>query len=152
MRLATVAMLTLLVACAPPKIELADDSGGISGDPSIQIIHPTDQQAVELNADCSLTLMVAVDVDNIDIVPPGELVDGEGHWHVVLENIDNNYTPVPDQFYVMERPPSALLVPGPATISATLTNSQHVDLEVNGEPVLSIAEFTLAAPAGVTCP
>lgn len=151
MRPAPAALICILAACAPPTVKLGDDtgtSGGGSGDPAIQIIHPLQDQLVELNADCSLSLFVAVDIDNLTVVPPGDLVDGEGHWHVELLNVDNNYDAVDKQFYDMER--DGPLSAGPATISGTLVNSQHIDL--GGEGTVAIVEFDLVAPNGASCP
>lgn len=72
--------LALLGACAPPDYEVEVDQ-----QPVISVIFPsTDTDAVY----CS-SFMVTVDIDNLDVFYPADeepLVEGEGHWHLVLPN------------------------------------------------------------------
>lgn len=142
-------MLALLAACTPPDVELGDDTGGgaaVSTDPSIRIIHPVQDDCFTLDASGNLALFVAVDVENHEVVPPGELVDGQGHWHVQLTPHDASYDAVPAQFYELEREGVA---PGNVSISATLVDSGHI--EIGGPGTVAIVEFELR-DAATPCP
>lgn len=142
--------LALLAACAPPDVELGSGDTGatapVEADPSIRIIHPVQDDCFNLDAAGALSLFVAVDVDNFDVVPPGELVDGQGHWHVQLTPHDSSYDAVPAQFYLMERDGVA---PGNVSISATMVDSGHID--IGGPGTVAIVEFELKDAAD-PCP
>lgn len=81
---AVVALIPLLaaVACAPPELDQA------AGDPQIRIVHPPpgESTAVQLDADCSLRLLIVVSIDNFDVRAPGGDDEGlGGHWHAEVE-------------------------------------------------------------------
>ena len=140
-----------LVACAPPTIDLNDDTGGGGGGngaPTLRLVQPLDSTDIQLQPDCALKMNVAVDVDNFAVLQGDEVVDGEGHWHIALLSTDDPYgLAVFDQFYELERP--GPFSPGPQTIDVRLVDHQHFDVE--GESVADRVEFNLVDITGA-CP
>lgn len=73
-RLAALACVGVL-ACAPPPLPTADTG---SSEPSIRITWPPPETPIQ---GCEI---VAVEVENLRLVefPTGEIVEGEGHYHI----------------------------------------------------------------------
>lgn len=146
--------LATLVACAPPEIDLNDDTGGGGGGPalpSMRIVQPLDSSTVDLQPDCSLRMNIAIDVDNFEILEGAEVVEGEGHWHVAMLPDDDPYgSPVFNQFLELER--EGPFEPGLKTIDVRLVDHQHFDILVANEPVADRVEFALADPTGACTP
>jgi hypothetical protein len=145
--LRSIGALAPLAACAPPDLPPEME-------PRIEIVAPRDDEVVPLllsqDDTCDLAITVAVDVDNLDIVPRGgEVAPGEGHWHLVLEGREA------DSLLMVDDGQSAAyavagLSPGRVTLVATLQDSQHEPIA--GEATESRAEIELAAPQDAACP
>jgi len=137
----------LLIGCQPPDAVVVEQ---VDDDPSIAIIHPpADVGTVSVDPDGVLRMLVAVDIDNLEFIEPNstdELVTGEGHWHFLIndvyivspEDLFFEYVSQPDEF-----------VPGPLSISATLQDNLHRDLD-EFDTFKAVVEFELVGPNGDT--
>ena len=161
-------LLILAVGCVPPPPVGGGDSGagGGGGDPSIEIVFPTPEMLVQLieghqvrvpialNSNCELELIIAVDVDNIELVDPLETdgdVDGQGHWHLQMTVPERGYTAVSDQAATLTE--DGLQVGALVNIAASLQSNGHEALD-DFDDFDSDIEVTVGAPVdtGVVCP
>jgi hypothetical protein len=70
-----------LVGCAPPPaVPLTGDTAAGAG-PSIEILYPYDGDTFELVGCALVDVPLVVLVEGVELVPPGEDVEGQGHWH-----------------------------------------------------------------------
>lgn len=78
--------LMLLVACAPPDpLETEEESPMI---PEVRILYPDPSEPLPLDEDGFLRTLVVVDLIDVDFVAPGadaELVEGQAHWHLFVQ-------------------------------------------------------------------
>lgn len=152
MRSLALSALAICAACAPPTVDL-DDGNTITVEPPepyIEIVHPQQSSTVELQDNCDLVMVVAVQIEDFELVDFAlnpTPTEGEGHWHIEITG-DASYQPiVSGKSQTITRPN---FTPASIGVTATLVNSQHQ--EVSSDFSSSIAEITIAAPAGVTCP
>jgi hypothetical protein len=75
----TMLVLFALGCAPPPEISLSSPQG--EEEPSIEILYPEPGQQVELEPGCVLTVPIIVYVQNFALVPTGEVLPTEGHWH-----------------------------------------------------------------------
>jgi hypothetical protein len=146
--LALAPALSGLAACDPPALpdELL---------PRIEIVAPVSDSEVPLTASatgCDLDVIVAVDLDNFELVPVGTPVaDGEGHWHIIVVGRET------DSLAVVQNSQSAAYHVANLTsgtriaLDASLHNSEHDPIE--GPGTSSQVEVDLVDPAdgGVLC-
>lgn len=125
--------LLLVAACEPPpEIQLGE--GG--GDPSVAIAFPPQQNdegsgpfQIARDSDTGdIVFMVVIDVDNFELVDPyleenSEVVDGQGHWHVIAGGVE---TPIPGVPFTEVTIPAGDVADNQLlTVTAALKNNDH---------------------------
>ena len=151
----SLALLILAVGCVPPPPVGGGLDTGVDSEPALQIVFPPpDTLEIALNNNCDFQTVVAIDVDNFELINPAETEgdkDGQGHWHLQMTVPDRGYTVVFDQSGTMleEDIPVGELV----TIRAALQSNTHEEL-IEITNFQSVIEVTVAAPmdTGVVCP
>lgn len=130
-----------LAGCAPPALPEDPDGG-----PAVRFVFPTS----DLDGPVCPDFLVAVNIDNFEVVPPDASAtpeDGHGHWHLD-DDITGDYFPLEDSFLDF----SAEL-DGAASrayrLTASLVNIDHSPLDQGRFP-LSVAtvEFDVADEEG----
>jgi hypothetical protein len=142
----------LALGCAPPPVTLSPSRGG--GGPSIEILYPEPGQQVVLEPGCVLTEPLVVHVRNLDLAPPGEPVDGQGHWHGGPD-LDEGYCASSVAFCEGEgdaeesftRYDGSGRTAGPLNLYASLHANDHRPLGVE-----DLVEIELVAADGEACP
>ncbi len=149
-------LLLIAVACKPPPPVQGIDSGQ-SGEPGIEIVFPTPDMVgnMPLNSNCEFEMIVAVDLDNFELINPSESdgdQDGQGHWHLQIAVPDLGYDVVFEQAGVISDKPS-IQENDLLTIRAALQSNTHEELS-DLENYQSIIEVTVGPPIdpAVTCP
>ncbi len=71
---------TAPIRSAAAEAQLSGALASRDGEPSITIISPSDGEEVPA------TFIVEVDVSNVLLAPKGRTVDGEAHFHVLVDN------------------------------------------------------------------
>ena len=152
MRTVLVLLPLALLACKPPKEIIIPVDTGLDAPPAeplIEIVHPQNGSEVELEDDCSLDTVVAVQIEDFELVSFTDFptpAEGEGHWHVQVSG-DPSYAPVESgQSVEIVRPG---FIAGPFSITVNLVDSQHQPIGVGQDEFF--AELTAVAPYGVTC-
>ncbi len=148
--------VVLTFGCAPPDIPEDTGSSAEQLPPTVRIVYPPSNEPmpllglsdVEDAADaCKIRTVVAIDVDNFLIKENSDTeVDGEGHWHLQLQ--DEDYFPVLNQYGDLTS--QRTYVPGGlVTISAELVSNTHQSFD----PINStLVEFPIVAPTdGTDC-
>jgi len=151
-------LLLLTVGCAPPPAVVvagSDTAGDLQ--PGLQIVFPSAEMLdnpIPMNSDCVLELVIAIDVDNFEIIAPSETdgdKDGQGHWHLQMTVPDRSYTAVFGQAGIINE---ADLSPGEqVTVRGALQSNTHEELDAF-DNYQSVIEFFVGAPedTGVICP
>ena len=119
-----------------------------NGAPSISFEYPDSGQEVPLQSDCSFFLVADVRVDGIELVEPGEVVAGEGHWHAsfdLLPGFEMAFEP----FHIFEAEPGEVSPGITSQISAQLVDGGHQPID--GDQSSAFAEITIVNPDGVDC-
>jgi len=85
------------------------------------------------------TTTATVEVQNFKLVPPtSQLKDGEGHYHIYLDNASGGSYLVANQVpSVMVKIPAAT-TPGPHTLRVSLSDNHHVPLVPAVEDIVDI--------------
>lgn len=122
-----VPVLVVMSACLPEK---GPEDGAT---PEIRLLYPTNASPVEASgegADCTVELLVVVDILNLDFVPPSQAtgaVDGEGHWHF---EINGDKRDRPEALWAEETLVGDRFCPGSTlNIRVALANGAHLDLD-----------------------
>ncbi len=159
MRLAPLLLCSFAAGCAPPNVDLVDGNGGGTtsaiAEPAIRIIYPPDNSEFELDCDGAIRFLVAVDLDNFELVENApEVVEGQGHWHIALIGVDDPYgEPSYAQFYDLERladKDDQPISPGTYRVDVRLVDNDHQDVE--GARVSDSVELTFVDPPATACP
>jgi len=155
----SLALLMVAVGCAPPPAVVGGPDTGVDGEPALEIVFPTPEmleQPIPLSADCTLELVVAIDVDNFELIHPAETdgdADGQGHWHLQMSVPDRGYTAVFGQAGIIQE--VDLLVGDLITVRGALQSNTHEELS-EFTNFQSVIEFTVGAPdsgaGGAQCP
>ncbi|MEZ4321064.1 MAG: hypothetical protein R3F61_26530 [Myxococcota bacterium] len=139
--------VALLVGCAPPE-----PPETTSLEPAIRIAYPPrDVQTVELQPDGSLEMLVVVDIDNLTLTSPYvegiELVDGQGHWHATLGNVEG-YQASFEPSLVFTRD-AADVSPGITRLTVSIQSNLHDDLDefTNWQSSIEFELVPFVAPA-----
>jgi len=138
-----VALLIGLSACGTPPAP-AVDSGVAAADvlPSIRFVFPTS----DLGAPVCPDFLVAVDIDNFEVLPPdpdADPIDGRGHWHLD-DDITGDYFAVTDAFLDVTAD-----LDGQASrnyrLTASLVNLNHTPVSLEAFPdSVHTVEFEVA--------
>ena len=140
-----------VVACKPPPAVTLADTAAEADFPSIEIVYPKSGE-MALGSDCALTISVAVDIDNFQLVTPniaGETdqdVEGQGHWH--LSFFDGQYEVVDETLATKEL--TDLAVGTLVVVTGTLQSNTHADID--SPEFEDRVEVTVANNIGETCP
>lgn len=146
-----VLLVLALAACEPPpKVGVGvGDTGAASGAPSIRVLFPPSGEPIPLGDDCRLSLLVVVDIENLELVDPAENPDpvqGQGHWHFETAS---NYQASAEPF----------LQTLPLEVAANTTQLFTVSLQDNGHQPLgtpgsmATLEIQVDPPeGGASCP
>ena len=115
-----------LVACAPPE-----PPDILNAEPAIRLAYPPrDVGTVSLLPDGSLSVLVVVDVDNIQLTSPYvegvEAQDGQGHWHATLGAAEG-YQASFEPYQIFTRGPGEVSL-GVTRLTVSLQNNLHDDL------------------------
>ena len=132
---AIAAVLAYAAACAPPPEIDA------TGDPEIRLLYPDGDVPITVDIDGLLQFLVVVDMVNIEFTTPGPdnpLVDGQGHWHLSLNDV---YVDAPLAFHY-DISQSGWATGDAVKITATLQDNEHADLD-QFDGWEAIHEFTI---------
>ena len=140
-----------LVGCAPPP-EIAVDDTDLVG-PSIEILFPKDGDTFDFVAGCAFVdVPLVVLVEGVELAAPGEVVEGQGHWHGG-PNLEAGYcvgiVPYCDGVFdrdpVLETASFEGLVDGPGTRKLTVELVDGLHQPLGSEDSI---EVTLLDPTG----
>ena len=133
-----VASTALLIGCGtPPPPDATADT-----EPAIRFVFPTSELAQPVCPD----FLVAVDIDNFDLVDPNgdaTAVDGRGHWHLD-DDITGDYLVVEEPFV-----DATADLDGESSrnyrLTAALVNINHTPLSLEAFPLsIDTVEFQVA--------
>ena len=119
MRFLLLAAFLLAAACEPPP-PLA------GGDPTLMIVFPPPDPTICLEADGSLNLLAVVRIDNLELAPFGEPTEGEGHWHLTL---NDDYEATPELYAKYQRDPGTFAEGENVLLKADLVGNDHIALD-----------------------
>jgi hypothetical protein len=142
-------VLTLLIfACQPPPLPDTDTTSTEDGQPSLSFVFP--QSAGPETVYCP-DLIVAVDIDNWEVVDETEndAEDGRGHWH--LRDSTGEYIAVAtaEWWPVTLGPPEDFPIATFTVINAVLANHDHNELNTAVYPkAAATAEIYVGAIEG----
>lgn len=143
--------LLAATACAPPG-----QLQGVSLEPGIRLVYPDPLETTQLplDEDGELQFLVVVELLGMDFVEPSnglDPVDGEGHWHLFL---DEQYT-APKKLYhelvaTELNPEGTFTVGTTVTLSVDIRNNDHSPFDSCDPSCTDSIEFTIAEFDGGT--
>jgi len=141
----------VLVACAPPDPVGLADTGVEVTEPSLAFVHPPPGQTfeAELDDDCFMRVLIAVDVDDFALIEPESQPpsDREGHLHIAWGT--GAYNPVSEAAFLLEVDAVAenLTTNAIRNLRVSLQANDHADLD-QYENWDATVEYTLTDPSG----
>lgn len=145
--------LGALVACEPPP---AIEVEPALLPPTIEILFPDRNIGTIPADDCdgNLTLLVVVDVENLDLQSPYEddveLVEGEGYWHGFFQSDSTNFTASFSNTVEISIAGPIDFTGGPVLEALHVALQDNFHNEIDGGA--NTVEFSLIPPDGVVCP
>jgi hypothetical protein len=124
----------VLIACpAPDPVDLGADTAVADAEPSIHLVHPPEGATYQLvlTEDCQVDELIAVDIDNFELLTPESAppTDGQGHWHFDWGGV--GYAAADQAFYEWSGDAASLgVTPGALrNLTVTLQANDHADLD-----------------------
>ncbi len=118
---------TASAGCQPPDAVTLGDTA--VAQPEIRLLYPDANVPISLDpTDGNLRFMVVVDLVGIEFNDPGlatNVVDGEGHWHLSLNDA---YVDAPDDLYY-ELDQEGWNSGEAVKLTVTLQDNEHADLD-----------------------
>ena len=151
MRLWPVATV-LLFGCAPPNVDPVDTGVVGNADPSVTFVHPPPGETfeVELDEDCHMRVLVALDIDNFELFEPESRppTDAEGHFHVSWNG--GAYLAISEAAFELDIDAVAenLTVGVNRNLRVTLQANDHADLDQFDDWEATV-EYVTVDPSGL---
>ena len=146
------ALLTLFACEPPPRVDLGG-GGTLGGLPSVEIVYPRNGDVLELEADCSLEVPLALDLTNFTLQDPFDTdgpVENEGHFHAEPSVTPGVHAVAFESAILIALSADDLFSGGqPDTltmsISVDLVDNDHLPLDGTG--TFDLVEFDVTPPA-----